>query len=436
MDRRLSRRLWIQQALAAGTAACSARSAHAAPPAAAPAARGANDKLQLAIIGVAGRGAANLQEMAADPGVAIVGLCDIDEGRLREAAERYPDARRFFDCREMIARLEHLDGVVISTPDHMHAIPAAMALRKKLPIYCEKPLTHSVFEARTLRELSASAGVATQMGNQLHGGGNFRQAVQIIRSGALGAVNRVHVWVGGETPAGKRVAKADPPKGIHYDLWLGPAPQRPYHESHFHFFWRYWWDFGNGQLGDFGCHYLDLPCTALNLKSPTHIEATGEKAHDGDNDCPGRLQVDYHFPAEGDRPPVQLTWYHGGWTPPGAEQYARNSAVLFEGTDGRLLADLRTCKTFLNSGKDSPPVTSEPSEPVSPHREWLNAIRNQGATSSDFDSAGRLTETVLLGNVAYRASISLAWDAAALKAANGPAADPFLRRDYRPGWEL
>ncbi|MFO0919263.1 MAG: Gfo/Idh/MocA family oxidoreductase [Planctomycetaceae bacterium] len=436
MNHRSSRRHFLQQALAAGAASFSMRPIGATEPSVSPATRSANEKLQLAMIGVAGRGATNLQLLAMQPDISIVGLCDVDESRLREAAERYPDASRFFDCREMIATMDGLDGIVISTPDHMHAIPAVLALRRRMPVYCEKPLTHSVQEARLLRELSMSAGVATQMGNQLHRCPNFRRVTEIIGSGAIGPVNRVHVWVGGETPAGKRVAQANPPKGIHYDLWLGPAPERPYHESHFHFFWRYWWDFGNGQLGDLGCHYLDLPCAALNLNFPTVIAARGEKAHDGDNDCPGRMQVDYQFPAAGDRPAVQLTWYHGGWKPPGAEVYERNSAVLFEGPDGRLLADLRTSNLFLNSGKDSALLTAAPPEPDGPHREWLAAIRGAGKTSSDFDSAGRLTETVLLGNVAYRANSSLEWNPQTLTAVNCAAADPFLRREYRPGWEL
>lgn len=437
MHRQASRREFIQAALAAGTALVSRRQASSQDrPTSVVAARGANEKLQLAVIGVAGRGAANLQRLASQPDVAIVGLCDIDENRLREALEQHPAARKYFDCRELISQMDHVDGIVINTPDHMHAIPAAMALRRKIPVSCEKPLTHSVGEARLLRKLSAEAGVATQMGNQIHHSANARRVTELIRSGAIGTVERVHVWVAGSVPAGKRVAKADPPKGIHYDLWLGPAPERPFHESHFHYFWRYWWDFGNGQLGDFGCHYLDLPVQALVLSAPESVEAKGEKAHDGDNDCPGRMQVDYRFPATAGRPPVHLTWYHGGWRPEGAEQYARNSAVLFEGTDGRLLADLRSSQLFLNSGKESQTVTPAPFESIDHFREWLNAIRNGGPTSSNFENAGQLTETVLLGNVAYRTGQPIKWDSAALKALNCPDADQFLRREYRAGWEL
>lgn len=428
----LSRRDFIQTALAAGTAASTGalprpRIAYGAE------ARSANEKLNLAVIGVAARGGANLEGVAHEN---VVVLCDIDSQRLNQAAMKFPSARKVVDFRE-IFDLPGIDGVVVSTPDHTHAIPVALALKKGIPAYCEKPLTHSLFEARTLRRLNAQAKVATQMGNQIHSDlSNYRRVVEIVRSGVIGEVTHVHVWQGGGVPAGKRVDKGDPPKHVNYDLWLGPAPYRPFHESHFHFNWRYWWDFGGGQLGDFGCHYMDLPFWALELKAPTTVAAKGEKAHDGDNECPGKMQVDYQFPARGGYPAVHLTWYHGGWMPEGAEQYKLNSAVLFEGSAGRVLADYGTNKIFLNSGQTAVPVKPWIPDSIGHHKEWLRAIRTGETTGSQFDYAGTLTEAVHLGNIAYRVGKPITFDAAALKCVDCPEADPLIRREYRQGWTL
>ncbi|MBW3541877.1 MAG: Gfo/Idh/MocA family oxidoreductase [Planctomycetes bacterium] len=432
MSRRLSRRQFLEAALAAGTAVplVSAGVADAAS----LVGGGRSEKLNLAVIGVAARGRANLQGVA---GENIVALCDIDENRLSEAGSGFPDARRYVDFRELFEKEQDLDGVVVSTPDHTHAIPTAAALRRKLPVYCEKPLTHSVWEARQLRKLTKEAGVATQLGTQIHAGDNYRRVVEIVQAGVIGPVKRVYVWQGGTVQAGRRVESGEPPKHVNYDLWIGPAPMRPFHESHFHFAWRFWWDFGGGQLADFGCHYMDLPFWALELGAPTTVVAQGEKAHDGDNDCPGRMRVEYEFPARGDKPPVHLTWFHGGWMPKGAEVYGKNSAVLFEGSDGRLLADYGTHKLFLEAGKEARPV--EPSIPssIGHHLEWVQAVKNGGTTTCHFEYGGQLTEAVLLGNVSYRAGKQrLEWDAENLKATNLAEADPFIRREYRDGWTL
>jgi predicted dehydrogenase len=250
------------------------------------------------------------------------------------------------------------------------------------------------------------------MGTQIHAGDNYRRAVEIVQAGVLGAVRRVHVWMGGRPNPGVRVKEATPPEHVNYDLWLGPAPYRPFHPSHFHFQWRYWWDFGGGMLADFGCHYMDLPHWALELTAPVSIEASGKKDYDGDNDVPGVMRVDYEYPDRGKLPPVHLTWYHGGWMPEGAEAYGKSSAVLFEGEKGTLLADYGTRKLFLGDGKDG------------------------GPTTCNFDYSGALAEAVLLGNVAYRSGEKLRWDAKAAKVTNTAAAEPFIRREYRSGWTL
>ena len=426
----LSRREFIQAALAAGTAVSSGfprpRIVFGQEP------HSANEKLNLAVIGVAARGGANLQGVSHE-NVAV--LCDIDSQRLAQAAEKHPSAKKLVDYREVF-ELPDLDGVVVSTPDHSHAIPVATALKKRLPVYCEKPLTHSLYETRVLRRLHAEANVPTQMGNQIHSEPNYRRVVEAVRSGVLGEIARVHVWQGGGVKTGKRVETADPPKHVNYDLWLGPAPYRPFHESHFHFDWRYWWDFGGGQLADFGCHYMDLPFWALELGAPTTITAKGEKGHDGDNECPNQMQVDYQFPARGAYPAVHLTWYHGGWMPEGAEEYKMKSAVLFEGTEGRLIADYSTKKIFLNSGQTAEPIPQSIPNSIGHHKEWLHAIRTGETTGSHFAYAGNLTEACHLGNLSYRVGKTITWDAANLKAVDCPEADPIINRKYREGWVL
>jgi predicted dehydrogenase len=426
-----SRREFIHAALAAGTAAGWARTPRGLL--AAEEVRSANEKLKLAVIGVAARGGANLAGVAHEE---IAVLCDIDGDRLAKAAAEFPSARKLVDYREVF-ELPDLDGIVVSTPDHTHAIPVAMALSKGLPVYCEKPLTHSLHEARVLRQLNRQAGVATQMGNQIHSDmHNYRRVVEIIRSGVIGPVSRVHVWLGSGVRSFKQRPGQPVPAQVNYDLWVGPAPYRPFDVAHFHFDWRYWWDFGNGQLGDFGCHYMDLPFWALELGAPSTVAAKGEKGHDGDNECPNLMQVDYQFPARGGMPPVHLTWYHGGWMPEGAEAYQMGSAVLFEGSEGRVIADYGTNKIFLNSGATAAAVKPWIPNSIGHHKEWLRAIRTGESTGSHFEYACNLTEAVHLGNISYRVGQPVTFDATNLKCVDCPAADPIIRREYREGWVL
>ncbi len=435
---RTSRRDFLKAALAAGTALPAAsllrpQRASAVEP------RSPNEKLNFGVIGVGGRGAANLGGVS---GQNIVALCDIDAGRLAEAAKNFPNARTYDDFRRVFDHKD-LDGVVVSTPDHMHAIPLSWALKRGLAVYCEKPLTHSVHEAHYIRKLVRDGGNVTQMGNQIHNheSNNYRRVVEFITAGTIGPVSRVHIWM----PAvdhfvpGTRVAAADPPRGISYDLWIGPAPYRPFHSSHFHFNWRYWWDFGGGQLADFWCHYADLPFWALDLAHPVSVHAVGEKGHDGDTDVPKHMQVEYHFPPRGDQPAVHLTWYHGKYRPEGAEMYDRNAAVLFEGEQGRLLADYTSHKLFMKQG-DAP---GRPAAPVIPdtighYEEFIAAIKEKKRdTTCNFVYGSTLAESGLLGNVSYRAGQKkLDWNADEMKITNEPAANAFLKREYREGWAL
>src|SRR5206468_4925322 len=244
--------------------------------------------------------------------------------------------------RRIIDRKD-VEAVVVSTPDHTHACITAAAIRAGKHVYCEKPLTHSVHECRTIVDLAARHRVVTQMGTQIHAGENYRRVVEIIQAGTLGAIRTVRVWQSNRVRINGALgqANAQPPAGLNYDLWLGPAPYRPYHPSHLHFNWRYWWDFGGGVLADMACHYMDLPHWALNLRRPLSVFAEGRVVHKGDNPLPDILKVDYRYPARGDLPPVRLAWYHGVEGPDLAGQVrfkGFTSGVLFEGERGSLVA--------------------------------------------------------------------------------------------------
>jgi len=398
--------------------------------------RSPNEKLNLACIGVANKGAHNINELAA-VGENIVALCDVDSVFLGQMAEKHPKATKYVDFRQMLDKEKNIDAVVVSTPDHTHAIPVMWSLRRGYDVYCEKPLAHSVYEVRQMRNLAAEKKAVTQMGTQIHAGDNYRRVVEIVESGQLGPVTRVHVWINNTNRHGVRVAEGTPPKTVDYDLWIGPAPMRPYHESHFHFNWRYWWDFGNGTLGDFGCHYMDLPFWALDLRYPTSVEGQGERTGQGDNDVPDNMRVEYHFPARGERPPVHLTWYHGDWKPDWAKEYDKSAAVLFEGEKGKLLADYGTLKYFMDDGKQPEPPKQTIPNSKGHWKEFADACRTRGETTCNFDYSGALAEAVLLGNVSYRAGQQkLEWDPEALRATNTSDADAYLRREYRKGWSL
>jgi predicted dehydrogenase len=397
--------------------------------------RSANSKLNLAIIGVAAKGRDNLNNVASEN---IVALCDIDAKRLDEVAKLYPAAAKFDDWRKVL-ELKNLDGVVISTPDHTHAGPTLAALQLGCAVYCEKPLTHTVAEARKVGEFAKKYKNVTQMGTQIHAGDNYRRVVEMVQGGVIGPVTKVHAWLASSVPAFKKPAPdAMPPDYVNYDLWLGPAAYRPFSESHFHFQWRYWWAFGGGSMADFFCHYCDLPFWALGLTQPTNVVCSkAEKGHDGDNEPPTRMQVDYQFPARGDQPPVTLTWYQGGWKPDGAEQYGKSSAVLFEGRDGRILADYGTNKVFMQDGKEL--KTVEPTIPssIGHWKEWIEATKTKGPTTCNFAYASNLTESALLGNVSLKAGLKpLDWKADTMTIPGTPDAEQYLTKEYRKGWEL
>ncbi len=332
----------------------------------------------------------------------------------------------------------------------------AAALRLGKHVYCEKPLTHTVYEARTIANLAAkNKKLATQMGTQIHATENYRRVVELVQSGAIGAVKECHVWCEKSLPGGDRPTEMPPvPSQLHWDLWLGPAPARPYHPEYLPKTWRRWWDFGEGILGDMACHYMDLAFWALELHQPLTIEAEGPPINP--ETTPPWLIVRYEFPPRPGRliwqggpdlvkaryelPPVHLTWYDGGRRPGLVEQGKVpnwNNGVLFIGDKGMLLADYGRLKLLPEEQFTGfqPPAPFIPKS-AGHHNEWIQACKTGSATTCNFAYASALTETVLLGVVAYRTGHKLDWDAALLKATNSRQAMNYIHTEYRKGWEL
>jgi predicted dehydrogenase len=402
-------------------------------------AKSPNEKLDVAVIGVSGQGGAQLH--AAGEMENVVALCDVDEKHLAAAAQRYPKAKTYFDFRKMFDDMGgSIDAAMVSTPDHNHAPASGTAMRLGKHCYCEKPLTHSVYETRVLAEIAKQKKVVTQMGTQIHAGSNYRRVVELVQAGAIGPVTEVLVWCGKDWGGGTRPkAKPPVPKNLHWDQWIGPAPFRPYHPCYLPVEWRRWWDFGNGTLGDMACHIVDLVFWALKLRHPTSIEAVGP-AVDPEG-CPNKLTVHYEFPARGEMLPVKLTWCDGE-NRPALPENGRNiplgfMGALFIGKEGMLLADYDSRKLYpeekFRDFKEPAPTIPES---LGHHKEFFQACKTGGPTTCNFDYSGALTEAVLLGTVAYRVGKKLLWDAPNLKATNCPEAERYLRPHYREGWTL
>jgi predicted dehydrogenase len=430
MNDRLHRRQFLAQALAGGSALLGF---HLLP---AWGQASPNEKLNLGIVGVAGRGGDNLQGVSTEN---IVALCDVDDQRLAAAAQRFPAAKTYHDFRRLMERTD-LDAVVVSTPDHTHAVAVAAVLKSGRPVYCEKPLTRTVSEARFVTDLARQKKVATQLGTQIHAERNYRRVVELVRANAIGPVREVHVWAAA-VYGGRGKPKDSPPipASLHYDLWLGPVPEVPYSPEYVPFAWRNWWAFGGGSLADFGCHFMDLPFWALDLKYPLTIEPVdGPPVHP--DSPPPWLIVRYGFPARGPRPPVDLTWYHGSKYPAQLTKEQLNSyrsGVLFVGEKGQIISNYHQHALLPETQFEgyARPARSIP-DSIGHHQEWIQACKTGSPTTCHFGYSGPLTETALLGNVAYRVGRKLEWDAATLKAVNCPEADQFIQHRYRQGWSL
>ncbi|MGL6075170.1 MAG: Gfo/Idh/MocA family protein [Fimbriiglobus sp.] len=397
------------------------------------------DKLRLGVIGVADRGAANLAGVAHED---IVGLCEIDEPRATAARKQFPEAKFFTDYRQMFDKIgKELDAVVVSTPDHTHAHPAILAMRMGKPVYCEKPLARSVGEVRLMQKVAAEKKIITQMGTQIHSGDNYRRVVEIVQSGLLGPVKTVHVWLGNSPPGLKKVRAPKQDLTFKLDQWLGPVPEDFFYadsKNWPHFHWRYWWAFGGGQLGDFGCHFMDLPFWALGLGAPSTISAKGTPIMGADNTIPGKMQVDYTFKTPGGT--LDFHWYHGVSGPDYTGERkipGFGSGVLFEGEKGKLVADYGKYKLLPDEfAKDVKLPEQKIAKSIGHYKEWLAAIRGNGKALCDFGYSGTLTEAVLLGNVAYRTGESLTWDSAKGEVTNSKAAMKYVTPEVRKGWEM
>lgn len=390
--------------------------------------------LQIGVIGTSNRAYRNLDAVR---GEAIVALCDVDLDALNRAAREFPKARLYRDYRKLIENPD-VEAVVVSTPDHTHAVAVSQALRMDKHVYCEKPLARHVGEARRLRELASSTRAATQMGTQIHAGENYRRVVEWIQTGALGRILEVHAWVAKRSePASHPIEILPVPSSLDYDLWLGPAAYRPYHPSYLPKTWRNWWHFGGGTLEDFGCHYMDLAFWALDLKYPSRIRAEGSPPHP--DAPPPELSVRYTFESHGGGP-LELYWHHGGRVPE-AVQAGRvpdwKNGVLFVGEGGMLLADYQRHLLLPQSrfeGMEPPTPFIPPS--VGHHQEWIDACKNGTQPSCSLAYSGLLTETVLLGNLAHRLAGTLEWDHVGMKIMGHPESRSLILPGYRHGWHL
>lgn len=401
-----------------------------------------NEKLNIAIIGAGGQGRANLQGVSSEN---IVALCDVDERLAYNARQRFPNAKFYKDFRKMLTEMRsQIDAVVVSTPDHTHAIASVAAMRMGKHVYCEKPLTRTLWEARLMRDTARRYKVATQMGNQGTASNGLREGVEVLQAGILGDVTEIHIWSNRPIwPHGIARPKEEGivPDGLDWDLWLGPAPARPYHEAYHPFRWRAWIDFGTGALGDMGCHTMNMVFWGLDLRNPVSVEA--ESSGMNGETYPVWSIVRYEFPKRGNFAPCKLTWYDGGKKPPAelleGEQMA-DSGMIVIGSNGRMYSPGDYGHPYILLPRDKfanfqPPTPTIPRSPGH-HAEWIRACKGGEPAMSNFNYATALTETVLLGNLALLVGEKINWDARRLRAINCPKADKFIRPTYRKGWTI
>lgn len=405
---------------------------------------GANSRLNIAGIGAGGKGAADVDGCSSEN---IIALCDVDDANAAGTYKKFESARRYKDFRVMLEKEKSIDAVTISTPDHMHAPAAAMAIRMKKHVYLQKPLTHTVQEARFLTELARKHGVATQMGNQGHSNAGTRRMVELIRYGLLGDIYEIHCWTDRPIwPQGVTRPSDTPPvpSTLDWDLWLGVAPKRPYHPDYVPFKWRGFWDFGTGALGDMACHVMDLPFFALGLKHPVKVRASSSKFTA--ESAPKWSVITYEFDPSPTHKFLKLFWYDGGKKPSvetARGQKLSGNGVMIVGSHDTLLVDSYWGEGRFLSGKTAADFKNVPEYlPKSDdfdknhYREWIAACKGGPAALSNFDYAGPLTEAVLLGNVALRADTQLEWDARRMVVSNSAEATALLRKQYRKGWGL
>jgi predicted dehydrogenase len=411
-------------------------------------------KLNIAGVGIGGQGASDLSQMESEN---IVALCDVDGNHAGRIFRRYPKAKVHNDYRKMLEEQKDIDAVVVATPDHLHAFVSIAAMKAGKHVYCEKPLTHSVWEARQMAKVAREHKVATQMGNQGQASEQTRRLAEFMLDNAIGPVREVHVWTDRPSnglfneywPQGVDRPKDTPPAPdtLDWDLWLGPAPQRPYHPAYLPFKWRGWWDFGTGALGDIGFR-------ALKLGHPLSVQACSTRVNN--ETYPLASMVTYQFPARGEMPALKLVWYDGGLRPPRPEELEEERGMganghLFIGDKGKILTvrtrDNREGMRYRLIPDQREKEYGEPPKKlprsVGHYKEWIEACKGGQPGGANFDWAGPLTEVVLLGNVALRRDMreeltthKLLWDGPNMRFTNSDEANAFLRREYRQGWTL
>ncbi|MFO7902243.1 MAG: Gfo/Idh/MocA family oxidoreductase [Pirellulaceae bacterium] len=417
-----------------------------------------NDKLNIAGVGLGARGSENLEKCA---DTNIVALCDVDWTRAATTLNRYPNAKKFRDFRKMFDQVKEIDAVVISTPDHTHAVIAAEAMKRGKHVYVEAPLAHTIRETRELARLARETGVTTQMGNERHSGPGIRRAVEMIWGGGLGPIREVHCWTNRpQWPQGMaRPSGQTAPSGLAWDLWLGPAPAREFSPAYHPYRWRGWLDFGSGALGAMGCHLLDVAFWGLKLDHADSVLVEAKSTGINGETFPTASTIRYDFPARGDLPPVTITWHDGGRKPgrPELLPYGReigSNGILFMGEDHPMMFGPTVFGT--TPGQVGPRTLPE-HEPIKARRsydkippvkvgdwtqgdrhvlEWIGACKNGTQPCASLDYTAPLTEMVLLGNVALVSGQSLTWDTRNGKRVGDDTPNPFIDREYREGWTL
>jgi predicted dehydrogenase len=452
MNRRSTRRDFLRQSAVAGAAGpllAGQATARAQEKAESP-----NDRVRFACIGVGGKGNSDTRDAGSHG--EIVALCDIDENTLDKMAEKFPNAKKYVDYRKMLEELgDKIDAVTVSTPDHTHAPASVMAMRMGKHCFCQKPLTWSIEEARLMRELAAEKKLVTQMGNQGTAANGFREGVELIRSGALGPIREIHVWTNRPIwPQGIARPKDTPgvPNHVHWYEFLGSAPDRAFNPAYHPFKWRGWLDFGTGALGDMACHTINVAAMALELFDPESVEVVDTSGIVDRETYPVWSIIRTNFGQRGDRPPLSLNWYDGGDKLPKEKRQAfadkmhgekvPASGLLLVGDKGSFFSknDYGAEHILLPRDKFTDVKKPEPTLPRTRNHftEWVEGIKENDPKKpmSNFQYAGRLTETVLLGVVALKAGGTIQWDAESMRAKNNPSADQYIRRDYRRGFSI
>ncbi len=408
-----------------------------------------SEKLNIAFVGIGGQGKENLK---ACEGENIVALCDVDWHYAGPVFQNYPNAKKYKDFRKMLDEVKDIDAVVIATPDHTHAVIAMTAIKMGKHVYVQKPLTWSIEEARKLTAAAREAKVATQMGNQGHSGEEIRVLCEMIGSGVIGHIREVHIWTDRPYwPQGifRPVNSPAMPEGLDWDNWLGPAPVRPYNSAYHPFSWRGWFDFGTGALGDMGCHMIDEPYWALKLDRPSAVEASVASREirnwqrmKNDETYPDASIVRYEFLARGDLPAVKLTWYDGGLKPARPEGLEKerklgDNGVIFIGDKGTIVEGRLVPESRMKDYKKPAQSILRIKGGENGHEQnWIDACKGGPPACSNFEYAGPLAETVLLGNIAIRTGKRIEWDGPNMKITNIPEANELLGRKYREGWTL